>query len=168
MSDSLLSQDEIQALIKQLQADDAPEADCSEDESVQEPEYRPVQSLEATRATADGMARTSKVVFAALEPNLNIRKGANLTELSHVNFDLSIVLGEAVLTVGELLNLKEDSVISLDRLAGENVSLLVNEKALADGEIVVLNDCFALRVSSLLGGYREPQKPDVEGEEETQ
>ncbi|MBS4021281.1 MAG: FliM/FliN family flagellar motor switch protein [Dethiobacter sp.] len=142
MKDSFLSQDEIEALIRQAKAE--PEDEYSDFQNEAESENGGRQE---TRYGQKGPAQTRKVVFNSIEPRLTERNNNRIEELNHVTFNLSIVLGETVLTVGELLSLKKDSVIVLDRLAGENARLLANGKHLADGEIVILNDCFALRVN---------------------
>jgi flagellar motor switch protein FliN len=84
-----------------------------------------------------------------LEENNSVRKDYKTEEFAHINFPLQLVLGETILTVKELLDLKEDSVIVLDRLAADSATLLLNGRPLAEGEIVVFNDCFAFRINSL-------------------
>lgn len=66
-------------------------------------------------------------------------------------------LGTAVITVRELLRLKEGSVIKLDKMAGESAAILVNEQYLGQAEVVVINDRFGLRVTSV--GFAEEDSP---------
>lgn len=158
-----LTHEEIAALIKRVQAENGD--DPRDDQEVWEGEEIPAGPDSGAGPESllppQGMAETCKVVFNQIESARVVRKNARIEELNHVTFDLQVVLGEAVLTVGELLNLKKDSVIVLDRLAGENAQLLVNGKALAEGEIVVLNDCFSFRINSM-----EEGKKAVENREE--
>ena len=163
MSDSLLSQEEIQALIKQFRQDDS-DTDCSN--GGEEETSLAVESIAPDDGMVDhrGMAKTKKIVFNNYDPKIAIRKDSKIEEFNHVSFDLKVVLGEAVLTVGELLNLKKDSVVHLDRLAGENARLYGNDKYLAEGEIVVLNDCFAFRVHFMGEDKKEPVKKPQEEE----
>lgn len=170
MLDSFLSQEEIQALIKQVKAEDS-----DDNAEILPAEGEAVKAFAAEKGRGEksyrqkkGLSETCKVVFNRIEPKLITRKDPKIEELNHVTFNLKVVLGETVLTVGELLNLKRDSVIVLDRLAGENARLLVNGKPLADGEIVVLNDCFAFRVNFMEDRKREPARKQVEGEEREQ
>ncbi len=55
------------------------------------------------------------------------------------------------MTVGETLELRQGSIITLNRMAGEPVDLLVNGTAIARGEVVVIDEQFGLRVTEVLG-----------------
>ena len=164
MLNSFLSQEEIQALIKQLNEDDSEVNPLAEGEDEGQ---LPVGKDHWEDNNEQRMVKTCKLVFNKFEPKTIIRKDSNIQELSHVTFDLKVVLGETVLTVGELLNLKQDSIIALDRLAGENARLYANDNYLADGEIIVLNDCFAFRIHLMGEGKKQPAaKPQEEEQEE--
>jgi flagellar motor switch protein FliN/FliY len=60
-----------------------------------------------------------------------------------------VELGRAKKNVQEILNVGEGSIIELDKLVGEPVNILVNEKVIAKGEIVVVDDNFAVRIIEL-------------------
>lgn len=75
----------------------------------------------------------------------------DLRRLSAVPVDLSVEMGRARMTVGETLELRQGSIITLDRMAGEPVDLLVNGTAIARGEVVVIDEQFGLRVTEMLG-----------------
>ncbi len=94
---------------------------------------------------------TRKVIFSPFDDKEvigGVRSRGNIEKFDHMHFPLKIVLGEIKMTIRELLDLEKDSVITLNTLTGEDASLLINDKLLAKGEIVVLNDCFALRISA--------------------
>jgi flagellar motor switch protein FliN/FliY len=55
------------------------------------------------------------------------------------------------MTVGATLELRPGSIVVLDRVAGEPVDLLVNGTPIARGEVVVIDEEFALRVTEVLG-----------------
>lgn len=76
--------------------------------------------------------------------------GGDLRRLSAVPVDLSVEIGRTRMTVGETLELREGSVITLDRLAGEPVDLLVNGTPIARGEVVVIDEQFGLRLTQVL------------------
>lgn len=76
---------------------------------------------------------------------------ADLRRLSAVPVDLSVEIGRARMSVGETLELREGSVVTLDRMAGEPVDLLVNGTPIARGEVVVIDEQFGLRVTEMLG-----------------
>jgi flagellar motor switch protein FliN len=84
----------------------------------------------------------------------------DLRRLSAVPVDLSVEMGRTRMTVGETLELRQGSIITLNRMAGEPVDLLVNGTAIARGEVVVIDEQFGLRVTEVLGqgpaGAHEP------------
>jgi flagellar motor switch protein FliN len=74
----------------------------------------------------------------------------DLRRLSAVPVDLSVEVGRTRMTVGETLGLREGSVITLDRMADEPVDVLVNGKLIARGEVVVIDEQFGLRITTVL------------------
>ncbi len=66
--------------------------------------------------------------------------------LAGLQMNVSVELGRAELTVAEVLELGPGSVIELDRLAGEPVDILVNDRLIARGEVVVVDENFGIRV----------------------
>jgi flagellar motor switch protein FliN len=93
---------------------------------------------------------------------------ADLRRLAAVPVDLSVEIGRARMSVGETLELREGSVVTLDRMAGEPVDLLVNGKPIARGEVVVIDEQFGLRLTQVLaapaaetGDALEPDVPAV-------
>lgn len=165
MLNPFLSQEEIQALIKQLNGDDSDVNPLAEGE---EEEQLPAARHRWEDNEAKGKVKTRKIVFNNFAPKTVVRKDSKIQEFNHISFDLKVVLGETVLTVGELLNLKRDSVIALDRLAGEKARLYANDNYLADGEIIVINDCFAFRIHFMGEGKSEPAARPQEEEEVAQ
>ncbi len=88
---------------------------------------------------------------------------ADLRRLSEVAMELSVEIGRASMTVGETLELRPGSVITLERLAGEPVDLLVNGTPIARGEVVVVDEQFGLRVTEVVEG--EPGDASATGED---
>lgn len=74
----------------------------------------------------------------------------NIDLLLDVKLPVSIELGRATLPISEILDWSQGSVIELDRLAGEPVDLLVNQRLVAKGEVVVVDEKFGLRITSLI------------------
>jgi flagellar motor switch protein FliN len=67
-----------------------------------------------------------------------------------VPLKVTVELGRASLTVREILALGAGSVVELDRLAGESVDVLVNDRLIARGEVVIVDESFGVRVTELL------------------
>jgi len=70
--------------------------------------------------------------------------------LLDVELDVSVELGRKVMYVEEILRLGKGSVVELNKLAGEPVDVLVNGKKLAEGEVVVVEDHFGVRLTHLV------------------
>jgi flagellar motor switch protein FliN/FliY len=85
--------------------------------------------------------------------------GTDLRRLSAVPVELSVEIGRSRLSVGETLELREGSVVTLDRMAGEPVDLLVNGIAIARGEVVVIDEQFGLRLTQVLAHERDAAEP---------
>ena len=73
-----------------------------------------------------------------------------LETLRDVDLEVRIELGRTELLIEEVLKLKQGSVVPLDKLAGDPVDILVNDRLIARGEVLVLNDNFCVRVSEIL------------------
>ena len=70
--------------------------------------------------------------------------------LLEVELDVTIELGRKKMSIQEVLQLGKGSVIELTKLAGEPVDLYVNQKQLAKGEVVVVDENFAIRITNLV------------------
>ncbi len=73
-----------------------------------------------------------------------------VTMLNDVNLHVEIELGRTRMLVEDVLQLGEGSVVELDKLAGDPVDVFVNDRLIARGEVLVLNDSFCVRVSEVL------------------
>ncbi|HMB01601.1 MAG TPA: flagellar motor switch protein FliN [Spirochaetota bacterium] len=74
----------------------------------------------------------------------------NINLLLDVQMEVTVELGRATKTVKDVLSLGEGSIIELDKLAGEPVDLLVNQKRIAKGEVVVIDENFGVRVTEIV------------------
>lgn len=70
--------------------------------------------------------------------------------LLDVPLTLSVELGRTKVLVNDLLQLGQGSVVELTKIVGEPLEVLVNEKLIARGEVVVLNDKFAVRLTDII------------------
>jgi flagellar motor switch protein FliN/FliY len=74
----------------------------------------------------------------------------NVDMLLDVELDVSIELGRTNLSIKRILEMGPGSIVELDRMAGEPVDLLVNNKVVAKGEVVVVDENFGIRIVSLV------------------
>ena len=85
-------------------------------------------------------------------------KMAGIPDTSHRNLKLildiplrvAVELGRTKMAVNDLLNLGQGSVIELNKLAGEPMEVLVNDKLVARGEAVVVNEKFGVRLTDII------------------
>jgi flagellar motor switch protein FliN/FliY len=84
---------------------------------------------------------------------------AELERLYDVPVELAVEIGRTQMTIRETLALGPGSIVSLDRLAGDPVDLLVNGKPIARGEVVVIDEEFGLRVTEVTSP--NPGRPRV-------
>jgi flagellar motor switch protein FliN len=78
--------------------------------------------------------------------------------LTDVSLQVSFELGRTKKTVRQLLELKTGSIIGLDKLAGEYVDVLVNNQTIALGEVVVMDDKFAVRITEVISEQEKEKK----------
>jgi flagellar motor switch protein FliN/FliY len=75
-------------------------------------------------------------------------KGIDL--LGDVNLNVKIELGRTRMLVEDVLRLSEGAVVELDKLAGDPVDVFVNDRHIAKGEVLVLNDNFCVRINEIV------------------
>ena len=87
-----------------------------------------------------------------MDPNDNntAEPARRLDLLLDVPLDVSVELGRARLSIQDLLALGPGSVIELDKIAGEALDILVNDRLVARGEAVVVNDKFGIRITDIV------------------
>jgi flagellar motor switch protein FliN/FliY len=90
--------------------------------------------------------------------------GAELELLFDVPVELAVEIGRTHMTIRETLALGPGSIVTLNRLSGEPVDLLVNGKPIARGEVVVVDEEFGLRVTEVLVSGTAPAEAEAEAE----
>jgi flagellar motor switch protein FliN len=78
--------------------------------------------------------------------------------LTDVSLQVSFELGRTKKTVRDILKLQTGSVIGLNKLAGEYVDVLVNKHSIAVGEVVVMDDKFAIRITDVISDQEKEKK----------
>ncbi|MGH7739222.1 MAG: flagellar motor switch protein FliN [bacterium] len=78
------------------------------------------------------------------------KAGGNIALLMDVPLRMTVELGRTTKLVKEILALAPGSVVELDKLAGEAVDILVNEKLIAKGEVVVIDENFGVRITEII------------------
>ncbi|MBS3886868.1 MAG: FliM/FliN family flagellar motor switch protein [Dethiobacter sp.] len=147
---SFLSAKEIEELVKRLNPEEELKKNREEGEL---PAQTPVAELKKLP-----LQEVERVEFPELQKSPGGEKRREVAFFRVVPVNLALELGGVTLTVREILSLQKNSLIKLDKLAGENISLCVNGRPLASGEVVVINDNFAFRVAHLGEKSAEPEE----------
>ncbi len=82
----------------------------------------------------------------------------NLDFILDIPLKISVELGRTKLLVNELLQLAQGSVIELNKLAGEPLEVFVNDKLIARGEAVVVNEKFGVRITDIMSPMERIEK----------
>ncbi|MFN3411930.1 MAG: flagellar motor switch protein FliN [Exilispira sp.] len=88
--------------------------------------------------------------FSKLEPVLSEEENKNISLLLDVEMEVTVELGKTQKTIKEILSMGEGTIITLNRLAGETLDVLVNGKPIAKGEAIVIEEYFGVRITEIL------------------
>jgi flagellar motor switch protein FliN/FliY len=75
---------------------------------------------------------------------------SNLDFILDIPLEISVELGRAKVLISDLLQLGQGSVVELNKLAGEPLEVLVNQRLVARGEVVVINEKFGVRLTDII------------------
>ena len=121
--------------------------------AVAETEQLPVAAARAGEAAAwDALFRRYQLPLYVYVVELVQNEQASLDLLNDVQLDLKIELGRTQMHLEDVLRMKNGSVVTLDKLAGDPVDIYANGRLIARGEVLVLNDNFCVRVAELISG----------------
>ncbi|ATW25657.1 flagellar motor switch protein FliN [Candidatus Formimonas warabiya] len=95
----------------------------------------------------DAVKKVKKVQFSPLQKVAVAEKSSSLSKLRDLKLTISAEMGRTTITIRDLLALKEGAVLELDKLAGEMTDIYVNEHKIAQGEVLVINDVFGVRLN---------------------
>lgn len=84
--------------------------------------------------------------FEDAPPNRAIKK--NLDIIQDISMHVSVELGRTKSSIREVMELEKGSIVELDKIAGEQVEIYVNQKLVAKGEVIVIEDKFGVRVTN--------------------
>jgi flagellar motor switch protein FliN/FliY len=103
------------------------------------------KKLEQTEAQNAAAAHEANLTQMQLDDSKK-----NLEMILDIPLKVTVELGRTKMVVNELLNLGQGSVIELSKLAGEPLEVLVNNKLVARGEAVVVNEKFGVRLTDII------------------
>ncbi|OXM84678.1 flagellar motor switch phosphatase FliY [Paenibacillus rigui] len=131
----------------------------------QQPMYPPQQPMyQQPPAAAYGTAPQRDVNVQPAQfsnftpPQLTPAEDTNLNLLLDIPLKVTVELGRTHKVIKDILELSQGSIIELDKLAGEPVDILVNNKLIAKGEVVVIDENFGVRVTDIVNQWDRIQK----------
>jgi flagellar motor switch protein FliN len=115
-----------------------------------------------TQAGAQGGAPgASSPQPASFPPVQNVQVAGtskNIDFLLDIPMNVAVYVGSAQMTIRDLLQLAQGSVVELDKLAGEPMEVMVNNKLVARGEVVVVNEKFGIRLTDVVSAAERVQQ----------
>ncbi len=122
------------------------------DDSKKKPSVKKGQPEDSSADTLDGQntAATTEGVFKVLESQKGPNSLQDINLISDIPVKLSVEFGRTKMTIKDLLGLSQGSAVTLDGLAGEPLDILVNDYLIARGEVVVIGDKYAIRITEII------------------
>lgn len=115
----------------------------------------PSAALAAPPAPGAPPADTAPFELPNFQQVMQDAQASSIELLRDVELNVKIELGRSRMLVEDVLKLAEGSVVELDKLAGDPVDVFVNDRLVARGEVLVLNDNFCVRVNEIVAGAKE-------------
>ena len=108
-------------------------------------------------AAGDELTAEQAEMADALAESIGFEAGENinLAAIQDVPIELSVVLGEKKIKVEDLLKMGNGAVIELNRKVGENVEVFVNERCVAKGEIVIVDEKIGITMTEIIKNDKE-------------
>lgn len=103
------------------------------------------------------LPKINKLELESFDSGQKPERPMELKQLNDVSLELRAELGKSKIALREALSWKKDTIITLDKLAGENVDIYLHDIRFASGEVLVVEDNFAVRLTELLS-YMERVK----------
>ena len=114
---------------------------------------------EQAESEAEAEAEVSdKASFDELKDDSSPGSDVNLDVVLDIPVNLSMEIGRTRISIRNLLQLNQGSVVELERLAGEPMDVLVNGTLIARGEVVVVNEKFGIRLTDIISPAERVKK----------
>ncbi len=94
--------------------------------------------------------KANPVQFGSLDNSADQKSPRGIEVLFDVQLRVSVELGKTTMTIRDVLALGPGSVVQLDKMAGEPVDIKANDKLIARGEVVVVDESFGVRVTDIV------------------
>lgn len=122
---------------------------------IDQPTGAPAVSRETPQKSAAPAAGVQKPAFEQFAPSGKPDAASNIAMLRDVALNVKVELGRTKVLVQDVLKLGPGSIVELDKLTGDPLDLCVNDRLIARGEVLVINDNFAIRITEVVAPERE-------------
>ena len=119
------------------------------------------EQADAEKTAQDGGANVQMAEFEDLASDnlpMNRDEDRNLDMILDIPVTIAMEIGRTKISIRNLLQLNQGSVVELDRLAGEPMDVLVNGTLVAHGEVVVVNEKFGIRLTDVVSPAERVKK----------
>jgi flagellar motor switch protein FliN/FliY len=132
----------------------SPDTPSSDEQDAMAAEWAAALAESAPAAAVDDFDTVAEQVapasFANFSPTPNNMPGGDINMILDIPVQLTVELGRTRIPIKNILQLAQGSVVELDALAGEPMDVLVNGYLIAQGEVVVVNDKFGIRLTDIV------------------
>ncbi len=135
---------------QQKMPDNAQNSGISDEEALIEQQMLAMAEEEEKKKTAE-VQNAKFEEFKKNTPTVSGEvSGDRIEMLMDIILPVSIELGRTKMFIKDILDLERGSIVEIDKLAGEPVDLLINNKKMAEGEVVVVEKHFGIRITNLI------------------
>jgi len=146
----LLSQEDIDKAILDSGGEVDPQEESMSQDDINAAINAATDGLDAADFTDEDQPSVKQADFQQLSSSAHGDGPRNIELLMDVDLPVSIELGRTKMNISDILSLGPGSVVELEKLVGEPVDLLVNQRCVARGEVVVVEENFGLRITQLV------------------
>jgi flagellar motor switch protein FliN len=115
-----------------------------------QPAKKSPRAMEAPAGEAHG--------FSDLKGTAEKQRPANLDFILDIPLEITVQLGRTRMLINDLLKLGQGSVIELDKAAGETLEILANNRLIAKGDVVVINEKYGIRLTEVISPVERLEK----------
>jgi flagellar motor switch protein FliN/FliY len=126
-----------------------------------DPSLRESREGRGSRGSEDRETVVQDVNFPEFDDEESTSEPSKINRLLDVRLTLAVELGRREMLLQEVLNLGQGSILDLEKSSSELVDILINGKLLARGEVVVIDESFGVRITSLVDPVDRVKKMGV-------
>ena len=122
---------------------------AANDDNTLQPDSRDADIMEASEATSANTVPNSEHLSDS-DNATTAESPVNMEFLLDIPLEVTVELGRTKMLINDMLKLGQGSVIELTKIAGESLEILANQKPIARGEVVVVNEKYGVRLTEVI------------------